>query len=562
MFTRVVVMAARMIHRRVDHNSFVGRLPVGSTRYAWQMNARPVFRLLPLTAALCAAAVATGCSTPGADADFSVDRDQTLVISLDELVAKSGKSAVLGVDLEPEHGSLTRRTDGAYVYTPVAGYRGLDQFKVTTSDAVRLYTTDIPVLGEFGGTTVQGSGFGSAWTPVPGSADEFYGLTDRGPNVDGPAKNEKLSPTPAFVPKIGRFKLVDNRAVLQSSIELRSKSGAPFNGQVDTSATTGETIKDLQGTVLPPTDHGLDPEGLVALADGTFWVSDEYGPFLVHFDAEGTEIERLAPGSGLPEEIALRTPNQGMEGLTITPDGSTLVGVVQSALNTPGLSGSAKEVPFARIVTVDLKTKAQKEFLYPLENPKQNKVAVSEITALSATTFLVDERDGNLAPQSNKKIWTIDIAGATDVGPRSSVPGATYDAAKGGLLVDGKPLETLVGVVPTTDAVAALTKAGITPVAKQRNLDLSALVAGLDERGRFFGHDKIEGIATTDGGKTIYIANDSDFGLAASQGEQPPFGLKPKTLPNGLQDTGEVLAVDTTKLPAEVGGYTVRISVN
>ncbi|TCK00992.1 esterase-like activity of phytase family protein [Nocardia alba] len=525
------------------------------------MNVRPGLRLFPLTAALCAAAAVAGCSSPDSAAGFTAGKDQPLVISLDDLVAKAGTGAVLGVSLEPEHGNVTRRADGAYVYTPSTGYTGLDQFTVNTTDAVRLYTTDIPVLGEFGGATVQGSGFGSAWTTVPGSHDEFYGLTDRGPNVDGPGKNEKLSPTPSFVPKIGRFKLVDNKAVLQSSIELRSKSGAPFNGQVDISASTGETIKDLQGNVLPPTDHGLDPEGLVALADGTFWVSDEYGPFLVHFDAKGTEIERLAPGNGLPKEIALRTPNQGMEGLTITPDGSTLVGVVQSALNTPGLSGSAKEVPFARIVTVDLKTKAQREFLYPLENPKQSKVAVSEITALSATTFLVDERDGNLAPKSDKKIWTIDIAGATDVGPQAAVPGATYDAEKGGLLIDGKPLETLIGVTPTADAVAALTKIGVTPVAKKSNLDLSALVAALDEKGRFFGHDKIEGITTLDGGKTIYIANDSDFGLAASQGEQPPFGLKPKTLPNGVQDTGEVLAVDTTKLPAKIDGYTVKITV-
>ncbi|WP_336084829.1 esterase-like activity of phytase family protein [Nocardia sp. SSK8] len=526
------------------------------------MNARPGLRLFPLTAALCAAAaLAAGCSTPGTDAGFTASKDQPLVLSLDDLVAASGTSAVLGVRVEPEHGSVTRRTDGAYVYTPDPGYTGSDTFGVTTTDAVRLYTTDIPVLGEYGGATVQGSGYGSAWTPVPGSTDEFYGLTDRGPNVDGPGKNEKLSPTPEFVPKIGRFKLVDNRAVLQSSIDLRNAAGLPFNGQVDTAADTGETIKDLQGTVLPATDHGLDPEGLVALADGTFWVSDEYGPFLVHFDAQGKEIERLVPGAGLPQEISLRSPNQGMEGLTITPDGNTLVGIVQSAIKTPGLDGSAKEVPLARIVTVDLKTKAQREFLYPLQDPKQTKVAVSEITALSATTFLVDERDGNLAPKSDKKIWTIDITGATDVGPQSTVPGATYDAAKGGLLIDGKAIETLVGVVPTTDAVAALRKAGITPVAKTSNLDLSALLVSLDDKGRFFGHDKIEGIATLDGGKTVYIANDSDFGLAASTGEQPPFGLKPKTLPDGVQDTGEVLVVDTTKLPAKVDRYTVQITV-
>ncbi|MGW5308431.1 esterase-like activity of phytase family protein [Nocardia thailandica] len=525
------------------------------------MNARSGLRLLPLTAALCAAAVLAGCS-PGPDADFRTGTDQELVISLDDLVARAGAQAVLGVSIQPEHGSLTRRADGAYVYSPAAGFKGGDQFTVTTTDAVRLYTTDIPALGEFGGTTVQGSGFGSAWTPVPGSASEFYGLTDRGPNVDGPNKNEKLSPTPSFVPKIGRFELVGTRAVLKSTIELRNAAGLPFNGQVDVNATTGETIRDLTGAVLPPTDHGLDPEGLVALADGSFWVSDEYGPFLVHFGADGKEIERLAPGSGLPKEIALRTPNQGMEGLTITPDGSTLVGVVQSALNTPGLAGSAKDVPFARIVTVDLKTKAQKEFLYPLENPKQNKVAVSEITALGPTTFLVDERDGNLAPKADKKLWTVDLAGATDVGPNAAVPGATYDAAAGGLLVGGKPLETLVGGVGTADGVAALAAAGITPVAKKSSLDLAGLVVGLDEKGGFFGHDKIEGVATRDGGATLYIANDSDFGLKASKGEQPPFGLEPKILPDGRQDTGEILEVDTTKLPARVGGYKVRITVD
>ncbi len=487
-------------------------------------------------------------------------KDQPLVISLDDLIAATGGSAAVAV-ADPEHGSLTRRLDGALVYQPEAGYTGTDEFEVTTTDAVRLYTTDIPPLGDFGATTVQGSGFGSAWTPVPGSSDEFYGLTDRGPNVDGPGKNEKLAPTPNFVPKIGRFRLAGNRATLQSSIDLHTANGTPFNGQVDIAASTGETIRDLAGNVLPPTDHGLDPEGLVALPDGTFWVSDEYGPFLVHFDAKGVEIERFGPGSGLPKELSLRTPNQGMEGLTVTPDGGTLVGLVQSGLKTPGLDGSAKDVPMTRIVTFDLKTKAVKEFLLPLQDPKNTKVADSEITALSATTFLVDERDGNLAPKADKKLWTVDIAGATDVGPESKVAGAQYDPERGGLLVEGKPLETLVGTVATADGVAALTKAGITPVAKITNLDLAALLNGLDADGNFYGHDKIEGLATLDGGKTLYIANDSDFGLAASTGDQPPFGLKPKTLPNGVQGTGEILFVDTTKLPARLDTHTVALKI-
>ncbi|MBF6228436.1 esterase-like activity of phytase family protein [Nocardia abscessus] len=510
-----------------------------------------------VTVAVCASALLSACSSSGSEGHFTATGDQPLVISLDDLLARTGGSAAVGIG-DPQHGTITRRTDGAVVYTPAAGYTGTDSITVTTTDAVQLFTTDIPPLGDFGGVSLQGSGYGSAFTPVPGSTDEFYGLTDRGPNVDGKGKNEKITPVPSFTPTIAKFKLVGTKAVLQSTIPLKDSAGRPFNGLVDTSAGTGETIRALDGAILPPTDHGIDSEGLVAMPDGSFWVSDEYGPFIVHFDANGTELERLAPGRGLPEEFSLRTPNQGMEGLTVTPDGNTLVGIVQSALSEPGVA-SAREVPMTRIVTVDLKTRDVREFVYPLEDPKQ-KLAVSEITALSNTTFLVDERDGNKAPKANKKLWTIDITGATDVGPQAKVQGARYDPELG-LLVDGKPLELLVGAVPTADGVATLRKAGITPVAKKSNLDLGGLLDGLDADGKFFGHDKIEGVATHDGGRTLYIADDSDFGIDAATGDQPPFGLKPKLLANGMQDSGEVLMVDTTKLPAETQTKTITITV-
>ncbi|MBL1078779.1 esterase-like activity of phytase family protein [Nocardia sp. 2] len=508
--------------------------------------------------AVCAAAATAGCSSSSdGGADFTATRDQPLVISLDELLAKSGGSAAVAI-ADPQHGTISRRTDGSVVYTPAAGYTGSDSVTVTTTDAVKLYTTDIEPLGEYGGVTVQGSAYGSAFVPVPGSTDEFYGLTDRGPNVDGKGKNEKVAPVSDFTPQIAKFRMVGTKAVVQSTILLKNPAGQPFNGMVDLSANTGETMKDLNGNVLAPTDHGIDSEGLVALADGTFWVSDEYGPFLVHFDAKGTELERLAPGRGLPRELGLRTPNQGMEGLTVTPDGGTLVGIIQSGLTTAGLS-SAREVPMTRIVTVDLKTKAVKEFAYPLENPKE-KLGASEITALSSTTFLVDERDGNKEPRANKKLWTIDISQATDIGPQSTVAGAQYNPEQG-LQIDGKPLETWVGAVSTADGVAALRKAGITPVSKKLGLDLGGLVTELNGDGKFFGHDKIEGVATTDGGKTLYIANDSDFGLAGVTGDQPPFGLEAKTMPNGVPDSGEILMVDTTKLPATTRTKTITFDV-
>jgi Esterase-like activity of phytase len=141
------------------------------------------------------------------------------------------------------------------------------------------------------------------------------------------------------------------------------------------------------------------------------------------------------------------------------------------------------------------------------------------------------------------------------------VPGAAYDATKGGLLVGGRTIDAYVGKDDTAQSAADLAKAGITPVSKSLGLDLGALVTTLDPSGGFFGHDKVEGVATTDGGRTIVVSNDNDFGVDGITNDAPPFQLHAKTLPNGTQDDGEYLAIDTTKLPAVTRTATVTIRV-
>jgi hypothetical protein len=86
--------------------------------------------------------------------------------------------------------------------------------------------------------------------------------------------------------------------------------------------------------------------------------------------------------------------------------------------------------------------------------------------------------------------------------------------------VDGKALETAVGVTTDTEAIAALKAKGITTATKTLKLDLGGLAS-----------------------------------------ETPPFTLKPKTLANGRQDIGEFLVVDTTKLPAKTQTTTISIEV-
>jgi hypothetical protein len=135
--------------------------------------------------------------------------------------------------------------------------------------------------------------------------------------------------------------------------------------------------------------------------------------------------------------------------------------------------------------------------------------------ALSDTRFLVIERDDyflhGTPPSSLKRVYEIDIAGALDI----SATGAL--GAKP--IPGGKTLEQAT--------VPELAGAGIVPVTKTLRIDLIA--AG-------FPHNKAEGIALGDG-NTIFITNDDDFGIDATDAGV----LIPKRLPqSGAIDFVEI----------------------
>jgi hypothetical protein len=480
------------------------------------------------------------------------------------LVNDSGGALQVISNTNPSHGSLTFNSDGSFRYIPAAGFTGTDTFTYTVANAVHLYTSHVPSLGTFGGVALNGGAFGSGLTRVPGSPDEYYGLEDRGPNVTAPDGNA-VEPIPSYDPSIAKFRLVRGNAVLEKVIPLEDAAGHPYSGLVNSQNPTGEVIEDLNGNKLPQDPNGYDSEGLVAMRDGTFWVSDEYGPFLTHFTAGGRAIQRLSPVDGtLPKELVNRVPNRGMEGLTLTPDGSTLVGIMQSSLQQADLNGkNAKNLTPLRIVTCNLRTHAEHEYLYLLDNPKTTSTAVSEIAALSDTTFLVDERDGHFPGQgAYKKLWKIDISGATDVGPASTVPGATYDGSKGGLLIGGKTIENLVLGQDTATSQATLAAAKITVATKALFLDVDALLLSLDPQARFYSHDKIEGVVARNGGRQVVISNDSDFGIDGVSNSSPPYTLHEKVSPTtGQQDNGEYLVIDMTGVSASSTAATSTATV-
>ncbi len=410
-------------------------------------------------------------------------------------------------------------------------------------DAALIYQATLPheVLTEVGnaaGETVEvrNGGFGSAMARHPHRRDHFYALTDRGPNAataPGTSPPGIIFVTPEYTPRIGEFRMLPGgRVELVRTILLKDPGGRPITGLPNASfGSTGETPYALDGSIvaldpdgdgIPGYDEsGLDGEGLVALPDGTFWVSDEYGPHIVHFDADGLEIGRInpfaqdprnRPGRVLPAELARRWPNRGMEGLAITPDRRTLVGIMQSNLYNP-TQAAVGSINLTRIVTVDLESGATRQYLYRQDAAG---LANSEIVALSATSFLVVERDtrffGRDAPPVRKNIYRIDLAGATNVDASNRrliarEPTITHDGSSG-LLVDGKTLEQVVrdaGNAANFEAGwQALAALGIRPVAKTLIYDAVA--------GQGYPHDKMEGLIVL-GPRTIAILNDDDFAL-------------------------------------------------
>ncbi len=90
------------------------------------------------------------------------------------------------------------------------------------------------------------------------------------------------------------------------------------------------------------TGADFDIESVVRLADGTFWIGEEFGPFLLHVDRSGRVLSAPVPfvGGKSPDNPTLGTAqpvvprSRGFEALAGRPDGRRLYPIVEGALTT------------------------------------------------------------------------------------------------------------------------------------------------------------------------------------------------------------------------------------
>jgi hypothetical protein len=378
------------------------------------------------------------------------------------------------------------------------------------------------------GNILGGIGSGLAYA----GGNTFLAVPDRGPNAT--AYNSKVDDTVSY---ISRFQTVNmtltatpgsstpfsltptltNTTLLSSPTALQYGSGVGLGNKIDgitpigsgaptqnTSSKfyfTGRSDNFGPGNSGTASNARFDPESIRVSPDGkSVFISDEYGPYVRQFDrstgqllktfnlssnpaaAGNLNVANLSPNGAteISNNTSGRVANKGMEGLALTPDGKTLVGIMQAPLIQDAAVSASKNT--VRIVTVDTATGTTKQFAYNLTTGS----GVSDIVAINNHQFLVDERDGKGLGDGTtaavKQLFIIDTDNATDVTNLSGTALKNAAITKSG---------------PFLDLVSALVAHGIP--ANQ----IPSKIEGIT-----FGQDVL-----LDGQveHTLWIANDNDF---------------------------------------------------
>jgi len=349
---------------------------------------------------------------------------------------------------------------------------------------------------------------------------EFYGLTDRGPNGDGPnvpnpsgsgTTGAKIFPSPSFTPSIGIITVGKGGAVLNSTLPIKVSASANSSGLAIPAGTLGnsaevpllDAMKYDASSKAAYNVNGLDTEAIAFdKKRNALWVSDEYGPFIVKIDAASGVIQsRYAPGSGLPAIFAKRRANRGMEGMALDTATDKLHGFLQSPLSDGSalysVTGKNEQVErfarFTRWIEFDPTTGATgRMFAYPLNGAdyadgRTGNAKLGDMVALGNGKFIVIEQGAAPGGKVFNKLMQVEIGGATDINTAAYNP-STSDLEKSSM-----------GAV----AVNGADWSKVVTLKKTLLLDLNA-IGWLAE--------KAEGLTIVDG-NTLALANDNDFGL-------------------------------------------------
>ncbi len=386
-------------------------------------------------------------------------------------------------------------------------------------------------------------GFGSGAYHRPGDANNiFYTITDRGPNIKCkdtgkvfgiadfcPADGDKVFPQPGFTPAIYKVKLTKNSSgdygyEILEEVTLKNTSGTEISGLTNNLTVTDTEISiGADGSQIEFDNEGLDTEAIIRLKDGTYWLTDEYGPSLIHVAADGTILNRVVPSSVaadladagypieglLPDILKKRKLNRGIESLAISPDESHLYFSMQSPLANPDKDtySASRHVRLFKLALNDGEiTSVEGQYVYRLDTAntfadangsgdvgkKQKDVKISEMLAVGNDDLIILERVSSVT-----KFYRINLSTGANIHGQDIATMAVENNED----ENAKALESIYD----------LASHGAKAVAK-----VLAFNTLTDMPDGITAPKKLEGIALLDD-EHVLLINDNDFGIGGDK---------------------------------------------
>ena len=386
---------------------------------------------------------------------------------------------------------------------------------------------DIP-LGTFSNGLLPGTvdddrgvdlgGIGSDIYPAS-RRGEFWTVTDRGPNgqIKVAGAKRRTFPVPGFDPAIVRIRVSGDTVKVLEAIPVTTSSGKPVTGLPNQAGRDEAPYSYDAATPLSYNPNGLDTEGIVRAADGSFWLADEYGPSLVHVSARGKVLTRYVPEGlkltgtdypvveALPSVLLHRKINRGFEGLSRLPGGD-LVLAVQSPLSLPDTdAGEGSRTtrllrfsPGKRAVTAEYAYRFDPVNVVDPSEDDTSELKISSVVAVCGDRLLVEERTDRAA-----RLHLVRL------GRGANILGSRWDDDS---------------TSPSLEQLDDPAASGVPVLSKRLVVDLGT-VAGVP--------GKIEGVARVDH-DTLALINDNDFGMTDGAGA---FDAQGRLVDSGVETT-------------------------
>jgi hypothetical protein len=143
------------------------------------------------------------------------------------------------------------------------------------------------------------------------------------------------------------------------------------------------------------TGGDIDPESLQRDKNGDYWVGDEFGPWILHFDQDGILLDPpfpmpgglMSPNNPFLVGAATQPNSRGIEAMAISPNGSFLYAVLEGA--TVADTDQRRRLVFE--FSVDDESFTGRVWQYRTE---QSAHMVADVWALDQHRLVLIERDG------------------------------------------------------------------------------------------------------------------------------------------------------------------------